>query len=129
MRNSALSFLRSLGSIARAAMRVSFYQRRRSLPQLISHLRSTPRASSGDPRLALAVLERLLPVLPPYGAGRCVKRSLFLLDLWSRAGLTPSFHLGLRGAAGNRAGHAWITTEEGAFETYRPPDVVEAFRV
>jgi hypothetical protein len=57
-----------------------------------------------------------------------VKRSLFLLDLWSRAGLAPSFHLGLRGAAGDRGGHAWITTREGAFETYRPPDVIEAFR-
>jgi hypothetical protein len=128
MRNHPGAIVRSLAAIARAAVRVSFCQRRRSLPELVSHLRSTPRASSGDPRLALAVLERLLPVLPPYGAGRCVKRSLFLLDLWSRAGLTPSFHLGLRGAAGDRAGHAWITTAEGAFETYRPPDVIEAFR-
>lgn len=128
MRKHPVSVLRSLAAIARAAARVSFCQRRRSLPELVSHLRSTPRGSSGDPRLALAVLERLLPVLPPFGTGRCVKRSLFLLDLWSRAGLAPSFHLGLRGAEDDRGGHAWITTREGAFQTFRPPDVVEAFR-
>lgn len=128
MRNHPFSVLRSLAAIARAAVRVSFHQRRQSLPEMVSHLRSTPQGNSCDPRLALAVLERLLPVLPPYGAGRCVKRSFFLLDLWSRAGLAPSFHLGLRGGVGDRGGHAWITTQEGAFETYRPPDVVEAFR-
>ena len=129
MRNHPVTVVRSLAAIARAAVRVSFYQGRRSLPDLVSHLRSTPRGSSGDPRLALAVLERLLPFLPPYGTGRCVKRSLFLLDLWSRAGLAPSFHLGLRGTgtAGGRGGHAWITTGEHGLETYRSPDDVEAF--
>jgi len=127
MRNDPVSVLRSLAAIARAVARVSFYQRR-SLPEIVSHLRSTPKEAFCDPRLALAVLERLLPVLPPFGTGRCVKRSLFLLDLWSRASLAPSFHLGLRRAAGDRGGHAWITTREGAFETFRPPDVVEAFR-
>lgn len=120
--------LLSLVAIARAAVRVSFYQRRRDLPDLVSCLRSTPRGRFCDPRLDVAVLERLLPVLPPFGAGKCVKRSFFLLDLWSRAGLAPSFHLGLRGSAGDRGGHAWITTTKSAFETYQPSDVVEAFR-
>ena len=128
MRKRPLAALWSLAAIARAAVRVSFHERRRGLPELVTHLRSTPRDPSCDPLLSLAVLERLLPVLPPYGAGRCVKRSLLLLDLWSRAGLAPSLHLGLRGAAGGRGGHAWITTRESAFATYRPPDVVEAFR-
>lgn len=128
MRNHPISVLRTLAAIARAAVRVSFYQGRRSLPDLVSHLRSAPRGSSCDPRLALAVLERILPFLPPYGTGRCVKRSLFLLDLWSRAGLAPSFHLGLRATAGGRGGHAWITTGERGLETYRSPDDVEAFR-
>lgn len=128
MRNHAVCVLWSLAAIARAAVRVSFHQRRRSLPDLVSSMRSTPRGSFCDPRLVLAVLEHLLPILPPYGAGRCVKRSLFLLDLWSRAGLAPSFHLGLRGTAGDRGGHAWVTTGERGLETYRPPDVVEAFR-
>jgi hypothetical protein len=128
MGSHPLDALRSLAAVARAAVRVSFHERRRDLPDLVTRLRSTPRDPACDPLLSLAVLERLLPLLPPYGAGRCVKRSLFLLDLWSRAGLAPSLHLGLRGAAGDRGGHAWITTSESAFETYRPPDVVEAFR-
>jgi len=128
MRSRPLAVLRSVAAVARAAVRVGLYEKRRSLPDLIARLRSTPRARACDPILSLAVLERLLPVLPPYGAGRCVKRSLYLLDLWSRAGLAPSLHLGLRGAASVRGGHAWITTGESGFETYRPPDVVETFR-
>ena len=128
MRKRPLAALRSLAAVARAAVRVGFYERRGSLPDLVDRLRSTPRDRACDPLLSLAALERLLPLLPPYGAGKCVKRSLFLLDLWSRAGLAPSLHLGLRGAAGDRDGHAWITTSEPGFATYRPPDVVEAFR-
>ena len=92
----ALSVLKSLVAVSRAAARVSFFAKRRSLPELVSKMRATPRESSRDPRLELAVLERLLPVLPPYATGRCAKRSLYLLDLWSRAGLSPSFHLGVR---------------------------------
>lgn len=128
MLNHPLSVLRSLGAVARAAARVSFHRRRKSLPELVASLRATSETSFCDPRLSLAVLERLLPLLPPYGVGRCVKRSLFLLDLWSRAGLAPSLHLGLRGHGGERSGHAWITTRERGLETYRPPDVLEAFR-
>jgi hypothetical protein len=120
--------LLSLAAIARAAVRVSFYHRRRALLELIACLRTTPRGWYCDPRLDVAVLERLLPVLPPFGAGRCIKRSLFLLDLWSRAGLAPSFHLGLRGSEQNRAGHAWVSTKEAAFATHQPSDVLEAFR-
>jgi len=123
-----LAALRSLAAVARAAVRVGFHERRRSLPDLVRLLRSTPRDPACDPILSLAALERLLPLLPPYGAGRCVKRSLLLLDLWSRAGVAPSLHLGLRGTANDRIGHAWITTREPGLETYRPPDVVEAFR-
>jgi hypothetical protein len=128
MRRRPLAALRCLAAVARAAARVSFHERRRSLPELVTRLRAAPRDRACDPLLSLAVLERLLPVLPPYGAGRCVKRSLFLLDLWSRAGLAPSHQMGLRGTASDRGGHAWITTRESEFETYRPPDVVEAFR-
>jgi hypothetical protein len=128
MRRPPLVALRSLAAVARAAVRVGFHERRRSLPELVDLLRTTPRDRACDPLLSLAVLERLLPLLPPYGAGKCVKRSLFLLDLWSRAGLAPSLHLGLRGTAEGRVGHAWITTSEPGIGTYRPPDVVEAFR-
>lgn len=127
MRSHPLAVLRSLATVVRAAARVSVLQRRRSLPELVAILRAAPGRGFCDPGLELAVLERLLPVLPPYGAGRCVKRSLLLLDLWSRAGLAPTFHLGLRGAGSDRGGHAWITTREPGFDTYRPEDVVEAW--
>jgi hypothetical protein len=124
-----LRALLSLAAIARAAIRVGFHHERRDLHELVEHLRSTPRGRRCDPKLDLAVLERLLPFLPPYGAGRCVKRSFFLLDLWSRAGLAPSFHLGVRGSEKHREGHAWIRTGKAAFATCQPPDVVETFRV
>jgi hypothetical protein len=123
----ALAILRTVAAVVRASLRVSFHQRGRSLPELVSTLRSTPRSSPRDPRLTLAVLEKMLAFVPPYGAGRCVKRSLLLLDLWSRAGLEPSLHLGLRAGTRGRGGHAWITTREDRLGTYRPPDVVEAF--
>jgi hypothetical protein len=119
--------LLSVFAIARAALRVGFHHGRLGLPELIIRLRSTKRSRFRDPGLDVAVLERLLPFLPPFGAGRCLKRSLFLLDLWSRAGLAPSLHLGLRRHAEERGGHAWITTLERAFETHHPADVIEAF--
>jgi Transglutaminase-like superfamily len=124
-----LRALLSLAVIVRAAVRVGFHHQRRDLPELVERLRTTPRGCYCDPKLDRAVLERLLPFLPPFGMGPCVKRSLFLLDLWSRAGLAPSFHAGVRGSAGSRSGHAWIRTKEGAFATYQPPDVVEALHV
>jgi hypothetical protein len=116
-------------AVLRAAVRVALLERRASLPELVAELRRTPRGfvSSLDPRLLLGVLEALLPFLPPYGAGRCVKRSLLLLDLWSRAGLAPSFHLGVRND-GSRGGHAWVTTREDGSSTFQPPDVAEAWR-
>lgn len=118
----------TFAAIARAAARVCFHERGGSIPDIVSRLRSTPHGSACDPRLSLAVLDRFLPFLPPYRLGRCVKRSFYLLDLWSRAGLSPSFHLGLRETGDDRRGHAWITTRTDECETYRPPDVLEAFR-
>ena len=115
-------------AVLRAAARVLALERDLPLPELVARLRRTrPDFLAGiDPRLVLGVAEALLPFLPPYGAGRCVKRSLLLLDLWSRAGLAPSFHLGIRAAT--RSGHAWITTSAGGASTFRPPDVSEAWR-
>lgn len=129
-----LDSLRVLGAIARAAFRVGRESQRSTLSDLVERLRRPggvlPYADPSEAKalLALTLLEPLLPLLPPYGAGRCVKRSLILLDLWSRAGLQPKLHLGLREGDGLRQGHAWVTTRRDRIRTYQPPDTREAFR-
>jgi hypothetical protein len=128
MLERALVIAWTVAAIARAAARVCFHERGGSISDVVSRLRSAPHEGACDPGLSLAVLDRLLPFLPPYRLGRCVKRSFYLLDLWSRAGLSPSFHLGIRESGDDRRGHAWITTRTREYETYRPPDVLEAFR-
>ncbi len=107
---------------ARAAIRVWWLEPRSSLTELVAELRSSPKLRGLDPRVAQGVLERLLLFLPPYRTGRCVKRSLILLELWSRCGLDPRLHLGFQA----RYGHAWVTTGDAGLETFCPPDVVEA---
>jgi len=102
----------STAFVLRAALRVLWHEPRTDLATLVERLKSTSRArGTFDTSLAEGVLERLLPVLPPWGAGRCVKRSLIQLDLWSRAGRTPRLHLGLIEAGERREGHAWVTTD------------------
>ena len=64
-----------------------------------------------DPDLHLRVVCRLLPLLPPRPMGRCMKRSLLLLDLWSRCGLEPCLHLGVAPLGEGLLGHAWLTAE------------------
>jgi hypothetical protein len=64
-----------------------------------------------DPILHLRVASRLLPVLPPWRMGRCMKRSLLLLHLWSRCGLAPCLHLAVALDGGGLQGHAWLTAE------------------
>lgn len=109
--------------VLRAALRVWWHEPRADLPELVARLKNTPRARVGfDVTLADGIVERLLPLLPPWGAGRCVKRSLLQLDLWSRAGRTPRLHLGLLEAGLRREGHVWVTTDgaipEGIAETW-----------
>jgi hypothetical protein len=62
-----------------------------------------------DPAGCRRLVNGLLPLLPPRGLRPCLKRSLLLLDLWSRCGLAPSLHLGMRRSADRREGHAWVT--------------------
>ena len=60
-----------------------------------------------------------MPILPPWRMGRCLKRSLLLLALWSRCGLAVKLHLGFRPSSGGPLeGHAWITCE--GFEVPEP---------
>jgi len=71
------------------------------------------RGALADPELHLRVVSRLLPALPPWGMGRCMKRSLLLLHLWSRCGLAPCLHLGVAPLGEGLLGHAWLTAEAG----------------
>ena len=109
--------------VLRAAVRVLWHEPRTDLPELVARLKDAPPSRCDfDVTLAEGVVERLLPLLPPWGAGRCVKRSLLQLDLWSRAGRTPRLHLGLLEAGLGREGHVWVTTDgaipEGITETW-----------
>jgi Transglutaminase-like superfamily len=139
MPRTPIRALCALVAILRASLRVARIERRVGLPELVSRLRATGRprgaldsALRTDPALPLCLLERMLPVLPPFGAGRCLKRSLLLLDLWSRAGLSPCLHLGVRGGQtgcdGGSRGHAWVSTTSSAFRTLQSEGVVEAWR-
>lgn len=99
-------------AVVGAAVRLAWLLRSRPLSELPERLRAVrplPRPLR-DPRLLAAGVDRLLPWLPPWGAGRCLKRSLLLLDLWSRCGIQPRLHLGVRRlAAGGWEGHAWLS--------------------
>lgn len=57
------------------------------------------------------LVDRLLPVLPPWGGGRCFKRSLTLLDLWSRCDLNPDFYMGVKAGEDKPEGHAWLAAD------------------
>jgi hypothetical protein len=110
---------------------VGWLEPRTSLDELVSKLRSRRRGRLNfDPGIARGIVERLLPVLPPFGAGRCVKRSLLLLELWSRAGLEPRLHVGIRGNRLSRkpeAGHLWVTTASERYRTAGLPDIAECW--
>jgi hypothetical protein len=96
-----------------AGARVARLERKLALGALVDELRRDagrplPRWLARPAWLA-GTLERLLPVVPPYGYGPCLRRALILLDLWTRCGLAPTIHLGFRLRAPERDGHAWIT--------------------
>lgn len=104
----------ALPAVLRAAARVDRERRRLPLRDLPGRLRDVPPFAGGwlaRPADLDALADRLLPLLPPYGAGRCLKRSLLLLDLWSRCGLTPRLHVGVRRPGEGALGaHAWVRT-------------------
>jgi hypothetical protein len=104
----------ALPAVLRASLRVARGLRGTPLRELPGRLRAAPPFAAGwlrRPADLDAVALRLLPLLPPYGMVPCLKRSLVLLDLWSRCGLSPRLHLGVRrpGEAALEA-HAWVTT-------------------
>ena len=98
-----------------AAMMVTRLERGSRYEELVERLRGGPSFPSGetDPMVYVRVVGRLLPLLPPWGMGRCLKRSLVLLHLWSRCGLTPALHLGIRKTEPDAVeGHAWLTLDK-----------------
>lgn len=95
----------SAGWLVRSRFRLPF-------DRVVAELRTGAplRGALADPLLHLRVVNRLLPLLPPFGMGRCMKRSLLLLHLWSRCGLVPSLHLGVGHLpSAGRSSHAWLT--------------------
>lgn len=104
-------YARVASAVARSAARLAWLDRRGRFHRTLVALRSGRRfrGSLADPLAHLRVVNRLMPVLPPYRMGRCLKRSLLLLDLWTRCGLDVMLHLGFRPAPqGPWEGHAWI---------------------
>lgn len=109
-----LRYGRVTAVVVAQALELAVLARRRGLDRTLAALRAGPRlrGAAADPLAHLRVVNRLLPVLPPFRMGRCLKRSLLLLALWSRCGLQVRLHLGFRPSAGGPwSGHAWISCE------------------
>lgn len=109
-----LRYGRVTSAVIAAALRLARLGRQRGFDRTIATLRAGRRfpAALADPLAHLRVVNRLLPVLPPYRMGRCLKRSLLLVALWSRCGVDVRLHLGFRPAPqGPWEGHAWITCD------------------
>ena len=113
----------ALPRVVASAVRVSRLARRLPLKELPDRVRAVPvRGSAARAGWLDGVAVRLLPLLPPYGYGRCLKRSLLLLDLWSRCGLQPRLHLGVRRPGESPLeGHAWVTTGDPALDRRTGP--------
>jgi hypothetical protein len=121
----AVFFVIALPAVARAACRCAFLERRLPLDELVARLRAVGPfgfEALSRPRWLLAALDVMLPVLPPWRYGSCLKRSLLLLDLWSRCGLRPRLHLSVRREADGRShqAHAWVTIDEAGSEGVAP---------
>ncbi|MFV2072119.1 MAG: lasso peptide biosynthesis B2 protein [Thermoanaerobaculales bacterium] len=116
-----------------AVLRASFRARRlyRALPldhacRALSEVQPLP-LPLRDPAGCLRLVNRLVWVLPPRGLRPCLKRSFLLLDLWSRCGLAPRFHLGVRHTADRCEGHAWVTVAGRPDLSAAEPGYTEAF--
>ncbi len=102
----------ALPAVLRAALRLSWLNRRCDLDQLADRLRAVrPWITSylANPHYLGGSAWRLLSLLPPQNFGPCLKHSLLLLDLWSRCGLEPRIHIGTMRADGELKFHAWVT--------------------
>jgi len=106
-------FLFALPSVIRAAWRVRRLEPGCSLPELVDRLRRVKPwrfAFLDHPAYLEGSVGRLAALLPLRGLGLCMRRSLVLLDLWSRCGDDLRFHLGMTSAGDDRRLHAWVSS-------------------
>ena len=111
---SPLLYLGATAAVMAAAARVRFLESRYDFDEMVGRLR---RPSRGSRRSSLAVAsarvsDRLLLLLPPFGMGPCLKRSLMLLHLWSGWGYEVKLHMGVRPGRDGPEGHAWLTVDD-----------------
>lgn len=129
----------ALPAVLRTARRVDRLRRRLRLDELADALRDVPPFRLGylrRPRWLAGLVDRLLPWLPPRSYGPCLKRSLYLLDLWSRCGLDPELHLGMQRPEEDGEGdvedvhlHAWVRARaEDGGELATPSSHAEIWR-
>lgn len=110
--SKALFLAAALPALLRAALRLTWLNRRHDLGELADRLRAVrPWKPSylANPRYLNGSAERLVHLLPPRGFGHCLKHSFLLLDLWSRCGLEPRIHIGTLKLDGEPKFHAWVT--------------------
>ncbi len=110
--SKAAFFVAALPAVLRAALRLVWLDRRHDLRELADRLRAVaPWRPSylANPRYLDGSVSRLLALLPPRRYGPCLKRSLLLLDLWSRCGLDPRIHIGTLKHEDERRFHAWVS--------------------
>ena len=113
-RDLARAVMASVAVVA-SAIRLAILYPRLDLDNLVSHLRSSAaRASSkGDLCMHANVVRRLGRLLPPWGMGACLKRSLILLDLAHRRGASPRLHLCVANSGEGATAHAWVSGAPG----------------
>lgn len=96
-----------------AALRLTRLERGTPFILLVERLRRgrplPPRLR--HPELLGRTVRRLAHRLPPLGMGLCLKRSLLMLHLWSRCGIDPVLHIGIRTDGDSRRSHAWLTCD------------------
>ncbi len=108
----AIFFVAALPAVLRAALRLVWLERGHDLRELADRLRAvrTWRPSYlANPRYLDGSVSRLLELLPPRRFGPCLKRSLLLLDRWSRCALDPRIHIGTLKHEDERRFHAWVS--------------------
>jgi hypothetical protein len=116
----AVFFLLAAPVVIATARRIARREGEVPLDTLLAELRG--RAAAPLPRRLArpswlsGSVERLLPRLPPQDLGPCLRRALIVYELWSRCGLEPRLHVGLKPGTGLRDAHAWITAEGPAGE-------------